>query len=143
MRRSDRNFTKIPDGKLGIIALEGCKELGKTIDNYIIQWRSETYKDFKDSVACDGYLRDTYLLDASCPRFGSGEAKGIIRESVRDMDLYIIFDVLNYSVTYSLSGRVNHMSPDDHTNLIATVDSKRYVIKNDFLSINFADMFNI
>ena len=62
MRRSDRNFTKIPDGKLGIIALEGCKELGKTIDNYIIQWRSETYKDFKDSVACDGYLRDTYLL---------------------------------------------------------------------------------
>ena len=84
MRRSDRNFTKIPDGKLGIIALEGCKELGKTIDNYIIQWRSETYKDFKDSVACDGYLRDTYLLDASCPRFGSGEAKGIIRESVRD-----------------------------------------------------------
>ena len=105
MRRSDRNFTKIPDGKLGIIALEGCKELGKTIDNYIIQWRSETYKDFKDSVACDGYLRDTYLLDASCPRFGSGEAKGIIRESVRDMDLYIIVDVLNYSVTYSLSGR--------------------------------------
>ena len=68
MRRSDRNFTKIPDGKLGIIALEGCKELGKTIDNYIIQWRSETFKDFKDSVACDGYLRDTYLLDASCPR---------------------------------------------------------------------------
>ena len=63
MRRSDRNFTKIPDGKLGIIALEGCKELGKTIDNYIIQWRSETFKDFKDSVACDGYLRDTYLLD--------------------------------------------------------------------------------
>ena len=114
MRRSDRNFTKIPDGKLGISALEGCKELGKTIDNYIIQWRSETYKDFKDSVACDGYLRDTYLLDASCPRFGSGEAKGIIRESVRDMDLYIIVDVLNYSVTYSLSGRVNHMSPDDH-----------------------------
>ena len=114
MRRPDRNFTKIPDGKLGIIALEGCKELGKTIDNYIIQWRSETYKDFKDSVACDGYLRDTYLLDASCPRFGSGEAKGIIRESVRDMDLYIIVDVLNYSVTYSLSGRVNHMSPDDH-----------------------------
>ena len=114
MRRSDRNFTKIPDGKLGIIALEGCKELGKTIDNYIIQWRSETYKDFKDSVACDGYLRDTYLLDASCPRFGSGEAKGIIRESVRDMDLYIIVDVLNYSVTYSLSGHVNHMSPDDH-----------------------------
>ena len=114
MRRSDRNFTKIPDGKLGIIALEGCKELGKTIDNYIIQWRSETYKDFKDSVACDGYLRDTYLLDASCPRFGSGEAKGMFGESIRGKDLFIMVDVCNYSQTYSLCGMVNHMSPDDH-----------------------------
>ena len=114
MRRSDRNFTKIPDGKLGIIALEGCKELGKTIDNYIIQWRSETYKDFKDSVACDGYLRDTYLLDASCPRFGSGEAKGMFGESIRGKDLFIMVDVCNYNVTYSLTGNTNHMSPDDH-----------------------------
>lgn len=114
MRRSDRNFTKIPDGKLGIIALEGCEALGEAIDHYIIQWRKESHAAFKDSVACDGYLRDTYLLSASCPRFGSGEAKGLIRESVRDMDLYIIVDVLNYSITYSLNGRVNHMSPDDH-----------------------------
>lgn len=114
MRRSDRNFTKIPDGKLGIIVLEGCEALGEAIDHYIIQWRKESHAAFKDSVACDGYLRDTYLLSASCPRFGSGEAKGLIRESVRDMDLYIIVDVLNYSVTYSLNGRTNHMSPDDH-----------------------------
>ena len=114
MRRSDRNFTKIPDGKLGIIALEGCKELGKTIDNYIIQWRSETYKDFKDSVACDGYLRDTYLLDASCPRFGSGEAKGMFGESIRGKDLFIMVDVCNYSLTYTVNGHINHMSPDDH-----------------------------
>lgn len=114
MRRSDRNFTKIPDGKLGIIALEGCEALGEAIDHYIIQWRKESHAAFKDSVACDGYLRDTYLLSASCPRFGSGEAKGLIRESVRDMDLYIIVDVLNYSITYSLNGRINHMSPDDH-----------------------------
>lgn len=114
MRRSDRNFTKIPDGKLGIIALEGCEALGEAINHYIIQWRKESHAAFKDSVACDGYLRDTYLLSASCPRFGSGEAKGLIRESVRDMDLYIIVDVLNYSITYSLNGRINHMSPDDH-----------------------------
>jgi ribose-phosphate pyrophosphokinase len=114
MRRSDRNFTKIPGGKLGIIALEGCKALGEEIDKYIVKWRTETNSPFKDSIACDGYLRDTYLLDASCPRFGSGEAKGIIRESVRDMDLYIIADVLNHSITYSLCGMTNHMSPDDH-----------------------------
>lgn len=83
MRRSDRNFTKIPDGKLGIIALEGCEALGKEIDNYIIKWRNETDAPFKNSVTCDGYLRDTYLIDAECPRFGSGEAKGLIdRKSV-------------------------------------------------------------
>lgn len=114
MRRSDRNFTKIPGGKLGIIALEGCKTLGKEIDEYIVKWRTSTDTPFKDSIFCDGYLRDTYLLNAGCPRFGSGEAKGIIRESVRDMDLYIIVDVLNYSITYSLCGKTNHMSPDDH-----------------------------
>ena len=114
MRRSDRNFTKIPGGKLGIIALESCKTLGNEIDNYIIRWRTETIQQFQNSIACDGYLRDTYLLDASCPRFGSGEAKGVIQESVRDMDLYILVDVLNYSLTYSLCGNVNHMSPDDH-----------------------------
>ncbi len=114
MRRSDRNFTKIPGGKLGIIALESCKALGNEIDNYIIKWRTETNQQFQNSIACDGYLRDTYLLDASCPRFGSGEAKGVIQESVRDMDLYILVDVLNYSLTYSLCGNVNHMSPDDH-----------------------------
>ena len=114
MRRSDRNFTKIPSGKLGIIALEGCKALGKEIDEYIVKWRTTTDTPFKDSIFCDGYLRDTYLLNAGCPRFGSGEAKGIIRESVRDMDLYILVDVLNYSITYSLCGKENHMSPDDH-----------------------------
>ena len=114
MRRSDRNFTKIPGGKLGIIALESCKTLGNEIDNYIIKWRTETNQQFQNSIACDGYLRDTYLLDASCPRFGSGEAKGVIQESLRDMDLYILVDVLNYSLTYSLCGNVNHMSPDDH-----------------------------
>ena len=90
MRRSDRNFTKIPDGKLGIIALEGCKELGKTIDNYIIQWRSETYKDFKDSVACDGYLKRYLSFKMPVAHvFGSEKLKVSIRESVRDMDLYI------------------------------------------------------
>ena len=114
MRRSDRNFTKIPGGKLGIIALESCKTLGNEIDNYIIKWRTETNQQFQNSIACDGYLRDTYLLDASCPRFGSGEAKGIIGESVRGKDLYLMVDVCNYSVTYSLTGQTNHMSPDDH-----------------------------
>ncbi len=61
-----------------------------------------------------GYEKDTFLVGASVPRFGSGEAKGIIEESVRGKDLYLMVDVCNYNVTYSLTGNTNHMSPDDH-----------------------------
>lgn len=76
----------------------------------------------------DEYYKESYLLDAGCPRFGSGEAKGIIRESVRGTDLYILVDVLNYSIKYSLCGHQNSMSPDDHfqdlKRLIAASGSK-------------------
>ena len=59
------------------------------------------------------YLQDNYLVDAHCPRFGSGEAKGVLNESVRGKDLFIMTDVCNYSLTYSVNGYVNHMSPDE------------------------------
>jgi ribose-phosphate pyrophosphokinase len=75
---------------------------------------AERESEHKDSLAFAGYQRDTYLLGADIPRFGSGEAKGIIRESVRGDDLYIMVDVCNYSMTYCLCGHENHMSPDDH-----------------------------
>ena len=70
--------------------------------------------EYKDDIAFSGYEKDTYLINAKVPRFGSGEAKGIISESVRGKDLYLMVDVCNYSVTYSLTGKINHMSPDDH-----------------------------
>ena len=68
----------------------------------------------KDDIVFHGYERDTFLIDAKVPRFGSGEAKGIINDSVRGMDIYLMVDVCNYSLTYSLTGHENHMSPDDH-----------------------------
>ena len=71
-------------------------------------------QEHTQDIAFSGYTRDTYLIDADVPRFGSGEAKGIIKESVRGMDLYLMVDVCNYSVRYSLTGNENHMSPDDH-----------------------------
>ena len=74
----------------------------------------EDGSEFKDHIAFGGYEKDSYLVKADVPRFGSGEAKGIINESVRGMDIYILVDVCNYSLTYSLTGNVNHMSPDDH-----------------------------
>lgn len=109
-----RNLETIPVGSLGVIALKGCKTLGEKVDYYLVNWRAERESEHKDSLAFAGYQRDTYLLEADIPRFGSGEAKGIIRESVRGDDLYIMVDVCNYSITYSLCGQENHMSPDDH-----------------------------
>ena len=114
LRRNERILDNIPIGALGIIALDGCQEMGKKVDDYLVKWRREDGHEHKDDIVFNGYERDTYLINAKVPRFGSGEAKGIIEESVRGMDLYLMVDVCNYSLTYSLTGHINHMSPDDH-----------------------------
>ena len=113
-REEKRNLETIPVGSLGIISLPGCKPLGEKVDQYLVKWRAERESEHKESLAFAGYQRESYLLDAKVPRFGSGEAKGQILESVRGTDLYLLVDVLNYSMTYSLCGNENHMSPDDH-----------------------------
>ena len=127
-REEKRNLETIPVGSLGIITLEGCRPLGEKIDQYLVKWRAERESEHKGSLAFSGYQRDTYLLKASVPRFGSGEAKGMILESVRGIDLYLLVDVCNYSLTYSLCGFENHMSPDDHyqdlKRIIAAVGGK-------------------
>ena len=114
VRRNERVLDNIPIGSLGIIALDGCKDMGRMVDEYLVTWRKEDGHIYKNDVAFNGYERDSYLIDAKIPRFGSGEAKGILGESVRGRDLYLMVDVCNYSLTYSLSGHTNHMSPDDH-----------------------------
>ena len=114
LRRNDRNLDNIPIGALGLISLEGCEEMGDKVNDYLVKWRREDGHIHKNDVAFSGYERDTYLVNAGVPRFGSGEAKGIIKESVRGMDLYLLVDVVNHSLTYSLTGHTNHMSPDDH-----------------------------
>ena len=127
-REEKRNLETIPVGSLGMIALEGCKSLGEKVDQYLVKWRAERESEHKDSLAFSGYQRDSYLLNAKVPRFGSGEAKGMILESVRGTDLYLLVDVCNYSLTYSLCGHENHMSPDDHyqdlKRIIAAVGGK-------------------
>lgn len=127
-REEKRNLETIPVGSLGIIPLEGCRALGEKVDYYLVKWRTERESEHKDSLAFAGYQRDSYILGAKVPRFGSGEAKGIILESVRGTDLYLLVDVANYSLTYSLCGHENHMSPDDHfqnlKRIIAAVGGK-------------------
>ena len=127
-REETRNLETIPVGSLRIIPLEGCKSLGEKVDQYLVKWRTQRESEHKNSLAFAGYQRDSYILPAKVPRFGSGEAKGMILESVRGADLYLLVDVANYSLTYSLCGFKNHMSPDDHyqdlKRIIAAVGGK-------------------
>lgn len=104
----------MPVGQLKIAALEGCREFGETVNRYLIQTRKETAQANAALARMPGYIEDSYLLDCKCPRFGSGEGKGQINASVRGADLYILVDVCNYSLTYSVCGYENHMSPDNH-----------------------------
>ena len=128
MARDEQNLQTIPVGPLGLIPMNSCTELGRKVDAYLADWRRERENENKTTIAFKGYQKDSYIVDAKVPRFGSGEAKGIINQSVRGDDLYIMVDVCNYSLTYSLSGHVNHMSPDDHfqdlKRIIAAVGGK-------------------
>lgn len=128
MLYEEKIIETIPVGPLGLIPLESCKELGKKVDEYLVSWRHERESEHKTTIAFSGYQRDSYIIGAKNPRFGSGEAKGTLSESVRGDDLYILVDVCNHSISYSLCGMVNHMSPDDHfqdlKRIIAAVGGK-------------------
>lgn len=128
MPNDERNLETIPDGVLGLIPLESCRELGDKVDEYLAGWREKREHQYQNNPAFKGYRRDSYIISTAVPRFGTGEAKGVIKESVRGYDLYIMVDVTNYSLTYSVSGYENHMSPDDHyadlKRIIAAVEGK-------------------
>ena len=109
-----RILDNAPFGQLGLITVSGCEAMGKEIDHYLHQWREERQHEHEDSPAFSDYLRPTYIIDSKEPRFGTGEAKGVLGQSVRGMDLYILVDVVNYNETYRMFGFDNHMSPDDH-----------------------------
>ncbi|EOS81841.1 ribose-phosphate diphosphokinase [Dorea sp. 5-2] len=106
--------TALPVAPLKIAALDSCKELGRKVNDYIVRFRQDTLKESLDSPLFSSYQLDNYLVGCHCPRFGSGEAKGLIDESIRGKDLFIMVDVCNYSLTYTVNGKPNHMSPDDH-----------------------------
>jgi len=114
LQRSQRVLETIPIGSLGLIPLKSCEQLGQQVNDYLVEWRHSSDLEHKSNIAFTGYERDSYLIPAKTPRFGSGEGKGTIDDSVRGNDLYLMVDVCNYSLTYNLYGYTNHMSPDDH-----------------------------
>ena len=114
MLYEEKIIETIPVGPLAVIPLRSCMDLGKKVDEWLVSWRRERESEHKSSILFSEYQKDTYILNARTPRFGSGEGKGEILETVRGDDLYVMVDVCNYSESYSLNGMKNHMSPDDH-----------------------------
>ena len=104
----------LPVAPLKVLAMESAASLGARVNDYLVSFRKDMKSPKHDDPAFQGYIEDSYLLDAICPRFGSGEAKGSIHESVHGKDLFIIVDVCNHSLTYTINGHVNHKSPDDN-----------------------------
>ena len=113
-KHDKRILDNAPFGQLGLITASGCSQMGTEIDQYLIQWRAERQHEHADSPVFAGYQRPSYIINSKVPRFGTGEAKGVIDQSVRGMDLYLLVDVVNYSETYRMFSFDNHMSPDDH-----------------------------
>lgn len=107
----------LPVAPLKLAALESCKDFASKVDSHIVQFRRNDMEELKRRKAdlhYRGYDVDSYLLDFECPRFGTGEAKAVINESVRGTDIFVMADVMNYSIPYTVCGYTNHMSPDDH-----------------------------
>ena len=118
-----KNRDAIPIGNLGIIAMPSSEEMGRKINDYIVKWRKERNHKHRGLPQLHGYISDNYLIKVETPRFGSGEGKGVIYDSIRGEDIFLLLDVCNYSITYPVRGTTNRMSPDDHFNDLIRVIS--------------------
>ncbi len=114
MPNDERILETMPTGTLGLIPTDSCMELGQKVDRYLTEWRKHREHQHQNEIAFKDYYKESYIIHPYTPRFGSGEAKCLIKQSVRGYDVYIMVDVTNYSLTYKLCGHENHMSPDDH-----------------------------
>lgn len=108
------DFTDVPFGPLGVIAMNGCEEVGEAVNTWLLKWHDLEDTATNEYYTVPGRNRDNFLMKAYCPRFGTGEGKGVLKDSVRGYDIYIICDVTNYSVQYKMYNFDAPMSPDDH-----------------------------
>ena len=122
----------IPVAPLKLIVLDSAARLGKQVNNYLVNFRRDVKNIAKNDPAFEGYVSDNYIADATCYRFGTGEGKGVISESVRGKDLFILVDVCNHSISYTMNGYTNYKSPDDHyqdlKRMISAVNGKAHRI---------------
>lgn len=122
----------IPIAPIKIAALAGCEDLAREVDQKLVRFRKELVERNQSGINPQGYSEDSFLIDCECPRFGTGEGKGYIKESVRGVDLYIMVDITNFSLTYTVCGHENHMSPDNHfqnlKRIIAAANGKAHRI---------------
>ena len=122
----------IPVAPIKIAALAGCEDLAHEVDQKLVRFRKELVERNQSGINPQGYSEDSFLIDCECPRFGTGEGKGYIKESVRGVDLYIMVDITNFSLTYTVCGHENHMSPDNHfqdlKRIIAAANGKAHRI---------------
>ena len=109
-----KDLNTIPIGPLGVIAMAGCEDLGKKINAWLMKWNSLQETQDEEFYTMPGVNRDSFLIKSYCPRFGTGESKGVIKESVRGYDIYILVDVCAWNKTYKMYGQEVPMSPDDH-----------------------------
>ena len=114
MPNDERILETIPNGILGLLPTKSCTALGEKVDKYLSTWREHREHEHQHDAAFKDYHKESYIIPISNPRFGTGEAKCVINQSIRGLDLYILVDVTNWSLTYKLCGHENHMSPDDH-----------------------------
>ena len=109
-KQLDRSMPLAP---LAIIALPSAREMGEKVSSYISMFRKDTYSGNPEISYHDEYIKDSYLVDALLERFPSGEGRAMLHESVRGRDVFLLVDVMNWTVTYRMNSYVNHMSPDD------------------------------
>ena len=131
MIEAKQKFPMRPVAPLGVIAMRGCEEMGKRVNDFLMNWQDNT-SDSSELHSYFGNEAEGFLLRANCPRFGTGEGKGMLLDTVRGYDLYIICDVGAYQCTYKLYGKEVPMTPDEHyadlKRLIAAVSGKAHRI---------------
>ena len=104
----------IPVAPLKLLVMDSARNLGNSVNHYLVNFRKDVKNIAKNDPAFQGYVSDNFIADAACHRFGSGEGKATIDESIRGKDIFILVDVCNHNITYKMNGFINYKSPDDH-----------------------------
>lgn len=132
MPNTEQLKNAMPVAPIKLLTTKSALPLAALVNSHLVEFRKSLDNSFKNDPAFHGYMEENYLVEVDCPRFGTGESKGVLTSSVRGKDIFILVDICNHSITYTMNGYVNHMSPDDHyqdlKRIIAAIDGKAHRI---------------